>query len=81
MEFYERCVEAIERLVGRHPQELVVLVVHGGFVEQAMKLYQGVGGGTRLRPRIEHCSMSEIEFSGVQRRLLRYNDLSPIGVA
>lgn len=81
MEFYARCVEAIERLVGRHPQELVVLVVHGGFVEQALKLYQGVGGGTRLRPRIEHCSMSEIEFSGVQRRLLRYNDLSPIGVA
>ena len=77
--FYERCVGAIERLVQRHPRELVVLVVHGGFIEQAMKLYQGLGGATRLRPRIEHCSMTEVEFSGERKRLLRYNDLSPIG--
>jgi probable phosphoglycerate mutase len=78
--FYQRCVDAIERLVARHPKELVVLVVHGGFIEQAMKLHQGVGGGVRLRPRIENCSMTEIEFDGAWRRLLRYNDLSPIGV-
>ncbi|MGB7103823.1 MAG: histidine phosphatase family protein [Acidimicrobiales bacterium] len=81
--FYERCISAIDRLVARHPKELVVLVVHGGFIEQAMKLYQGVGAGTRLRPRVEHCSMTEIEFGfeGNRMRLLRYNDLSPIGVA
>lgn len=78
--FYARCVGAIERLVARHPKELVVLVVHGGFIEQAMKLYQGLAAGVRLRPRIEHCSMTEIEFDGERRRLLRYNDLSPIGV-
>ncbi|MHB8380431.1 MAG: histidine phosphatase family protein [Acidimicrobiales bacterium] len=78
--FFARSVEAIERLVARHPKELVVLVVHGGFIEQAMKLYQGLGAGVRLRPRIEHCSMTEIEFDGEWRRLLRYNDLSPIGV-
>jgi probable phosphoglycerate mutase len=80
--FYERCAAVIDRLVARHPKELVVLVVHGGFVEQAMKLYLQSGAGTRLRPRIEHCSMTEIEFGfeGDQLRLLRYNDLSPIGV-
>jgi probable phosphoglycerate mutase len=80
--FYERCVAMIHRLVARHPKELVVLVVHGGFVEQAMKLYLQSGAGTRLRPRIEHCSMTEIEFGfeGDRLRLLRYNDLSPIGV-
>ncbi|HEV3187043.1 MAG TPA: histidine phosphatase family protein [Acidimicrobiales bacterium] len=78
--FFQRSVDAIDRLVARHPNELVVLVVHGGFIEQAMKLYQGLPGGTRLRPRIEHCSMTEIEFDGDRRRLLRYNDLSPIGV-
>ncbi len=80
--FYERCVAAIARLVARHPKELIVLVVHGGFIEQALKLYLGVGAATRLRPRIEHCSMTEIEFGfeGDRQRLLRYNDLSPIGV-
>ncbi len=79
--FFDRCVDAIERIVLAHPDELVVMVVHGGFIEQAMKLYQGVGGGVRLRPRIENCSMTEIEFYRGERRLLRYNDLSPIGVA
>jgi 2,3-bisphosphoglycerate-dependent phosphoglycerate mutase len=80
--FYERCVAVIDRLVVRHPKELVVLIVHGGFIEQAMKLYLQSGAGTRLRPRIEHCSMTEIEFGfeGDKLRLLRYNDLSPIGV-
>jgi 2,3-bisphosphoglycerate-dependent phosphoglycerate mutase len=83
MGFYDRCVAAIESLVARHRNELVVAVVHGGFIEQAMKLYQGVGGAVRLRPRIENCSMTEIEFGfeGDRCRLLRYNDLSPIGVA
>ena len=80
--FYQRCVAVIDRIVARHPKELVVLVVHGGFIEQALKLYLKSGAGTRLRPRIEHCSMTEIEFGfeGDQLRLLRYNDLSPIGV-
>ena len=78
--FFERCVGAIERLVARHPRELVVLVVHGGFIEQALKHYQGLGAGVRLRPRIENCSMTEIEYNGPRTRLLRYNDLSPIGV-
>ena len=82
MSFHARCVAAIEKLVARHRDQLIVAVVHGGFIEQAMKLYQGLGGEARLRPRIENCSMTEIEFGfeGDQRRLLRYNDLSPIGV-
>ncbi len=78
--FFQRCVDAIDRLIERHPRELVVLVVHGGFIEQALKLYQGLSGAVRLRPRIDYCSMSEIEFDGARRRLLRYNDLSPMGV-
>jgi probable phosphoglycerate mutase len=78
MGFYERCRLAIERLVARHPSELVVLVVHGGFIEQAMKVYLGVEGHIRLKPRIENCSMTEIEFDGDRRRLLRYNDRAPL---
>jgi probable phosphoglycerate mutase len=78
--FFERCVDAMKRIVLAHPNELVVMVVHGGFIEQAMKFYQGLSGEVRLRPRIENCSMTEIEFHEGQKRLLRYNDLSPIGV-
>jgi probable phosphoglycerate mutase len=81
MEFFDRCTSAVNRLVARHPGELVVLVVHGGVIEQALKIYQGLTGDVRLRPRIEFCSMSEFEFDGDRRRLLRYNDLSPIGAA
>ena len=76
--FFERCREAIERTVARHPKELVVIVCHGGFIEQAMKIYQGVGPEVRLRPRIENCSMTEIEFRDEWRRLLRYNDRAPL---
>jgi 2,3-bisphosphoglycerate-dependent phosphoglycerate mutase len=76
--FHERCREAIERLVERHPHELVVLVSHGGFIEQALKIYQGVAPNVRLRPRIENCSMTEIEFREGWRRLLRYNDRAPL---
>ena len=76
--FYARCRAAIERLVEGHPHELVVVVCHGGFIEQAMKLYQGVAPDVRLRPRIENCSMTEIEFRDGWRRLLRYNDRAPL---
>ncbi len=76
--FFERCRGAIDRLVTRHPNELVVLVSHGGFIEQAMKIYQGVAPEVRLRPRIENCSMTEIEFRDGGLRLLRYNDRAPL---
>ncbi|HUY16931.1 MAG TPA: histidine phosphatase family protein [Acidimicrobiales bacterium] len=76
--FHGRCVEAIERLIVRHPGELVVVVAHGGVIEQAMKIYQGLPAGARMRPRIENCSMTEIEFRGAIRRLLRFNDLAPL---
>jgi broad specificity phosphatase PhoE len=76
--FHQRCKEAIGKLIALHPKELVVMVVHGGFIEQAMKIYQGVGPEVRLRPRIENCSMTEIEFRDGWIRLLRYNDRAPL---
>ncbi len=80
LDFYARCKAAIERLVAQHPNELIVLVVHGGFIEQAMKIYQGLDGASRLLPRIENCSMTEIEFRESWIRLLRYNDRAPLPV-
>ncbi|MDE3008468.1 MAG: histidine phosphatase family protein [Acidobacteriota bacterium] len=80
LDFYDRCARAIDDLVTRHPGELVVVVTHGGFIEQAMKIYHRVDARVRLQPRIENCSMTEIEFRGDYRRLLRYNDLAPLPV-
>ena len=76
--FYERCVRALLDIVERHPGERVVLVVHGGVIEQAMKLLADEAPAVRLRLRTEHCSMTEIEFDGARRRLLRYNDVAPL---
>jgi probable phosphoglycerate mutase len=76
--FYERCRAAITRIVDEHPGQLVILVVHGGVIEQAMKMCEFAEPETRLGLRTENCSMTEFEFDGPTRRLLRYNDLAPL---
>ena len=76
--FHARSVGMLEELISRHPNEQIVLVTHGGFIEQALKYLWGVPGSQRLLPRIENCSMTEIEFGSERRRLLRYNDLAPL---
>ncbi len=78
MSFYERSTRALRRIISAHPGQLVVLVVHGGFIEQALKLHYGLEGHVRLRPRTLNCSMSEIEFAPDYSRLLRYNDVVPL---
>ena len=78
MSFFNRAKGAIEELIDRHPGELVVVVCHGGFIEQALKICYDKDGSERLRPRTENCSMTEIEFRDGWKRLLRYNDLAPL---
>ncbi len=78
LDFYERCERALLGVVARHRGERVVLVVHGGVIEQAMKMLAHEAPGVRLRLRTENCSMTEIEFDGEHRRLLRYNDVAPL---
>ena len=78
LDFYERCERALLDIVARHPGERVILVVHGGVIEQAMKMLAHEAPNVRLRLRTENCSMTEIEFDGAQRRLLRYNDVAPL---
>ncbi|HEV2427545.1 MAG TPA: histidine phosphatase family protein [Acidimicrobiales bacterium] len=74
--FFFRCRDAFARLAERHRGEQVVVVAHGGVVEQAMKIYRGSEPGERLMLLTENCSMTELELDGL-RRLLRYNDLAP----
>ncbi len=75
--FYERCVAAFFRLSEAHPKGQVLLFVHGGVIEQAMKLAMGAPASARLRLRTEHCSLTEIEIDAGEVRLLRYNDRAP----
>lgn len=79
--FYDRCVDTLARIAARHAGQLVVLVVHGGVIEQAMKIMRGSARGDRLKLRTEHCSMTEIEVLDVGQRLLRYNDRAPLAGA
>ena len=65
------------RLAERHPEGVVLLFVHGGVIEQAIKLAMGVPSSARLRLRTEHCSLTEIEIDQGEVRLLRYNDRAP----
>jgi 2,3-bisphosphoglycerate-dependent phosphoglycerate mutase len=77
-EFFERTHRQLATIVNEHPRDRVVVVTHGGFIEQAMKIYQGLDAGVRLQPRIEHCSMTELEWREGHWRLLRYNDVAPL---
>lgn len=77
-DFYERCERALAAIAQRHQGERVILVVHGGVIEQAMKILEGKDPMVRLKLRTEHCSLTEIEFSAETRRLLRYNDRAPL---
>ena len=79
--FFERCVAAFERIASTHEGERVVLVVHGGVIEQMMKLVTRCEPGERLGLLTEHCSITEVEFDGGRRRLLRYNDRAPLAEA
>jgi probable phosphoglycerate mutase len=76
--FFERCRDAIGGIVARHAGERVVLVVHGGVIEQAMKILLASTPTSRLHLVTRHCSMTEIEFDDGRMRLLRYNDLAPL---
>jgi 2,3-bisphosphoglycerate-dependent phosphoglycerate mutase len=76
--FYERCRAVLEAIAARHAGQRVILVVHGGVIEQAVKLVDDRAPGARLGLRTENCSMTEIEFDAERRRLLRYNDLAPL---
>ncbi|MEI6736285.1 MAG: histidine phosphatase family protein [Actinomycetes bacterium] len=78
LSFYARVISALALVAERHPAEMVVVVCHGGVIEQAVKWSLGLEPGRRLQSRIEHCSLTEIEVSGEYRRLLRYNDQSPL---
>ncbi len=78
LDFYERCVATFARLAATHPGERVLLVVHGGVIEQAIKVVSEFDAARRLGLRTEHASLTEVEHRDGSFRLLRYNDRAPL---
>jgi probable phosphoglycerate mutase len=76
--FYERALQSLSDIVRQHPRQRVLVVCHGGVIEQAMKKSLGRPARERLRLRTEHCSMTEFEVRSEGWRLLRYNDAAPV---
>ncbi|MGH9020834.1 MAG: histidine phosphatase family protein, partial [Acidimicrobiales bacterium] len=76
--FHERCARAFDDLVARHRGERVVLVVHGGVVESAMRRVLRAPVGVPLRLPTGNCAMSEVAVDDDGYRLVRYNDLAPL---
>lgn len=78
LSFYDRATAALSEIASWHPTGTVIVVCHGGFIEQATKWSLGLDPGKRMQQRIEHCSITEIEVNGSNRRLLRFNDQTPL---
>jgi probable phosphoglycerate mutase len=73
--FLDRASAALESLARSHPDELVVVVAHGGVVDASMIRFLGLadhGAGVRLHPH--HTSLTEWQHTGAKWRLVRYND-------
>jgi probable phosphoglycerate mutase len=79
--FYRRVSAALARLVELHRGQRVVVVVHGGVIETAMKSVLDAAATDRLRLLTQHASMTEIEYDGAGARLLSYNDRAPLASA
>ena len=67
--FYERCRRVLLNIAELHYGQRVILVVHGGVIEQAMKLVLFAEPQARLRLRTENCSMNESRSSSLLRAL------------
>ena len=73
-EFGSRCMNALNRIVGRHPGELVLCTVHGGVIgsvlaQIALSRPFAFGGA-------DNCSISQIVQSEGEWLIRRFNDSS-----
>ena len=84
-EFVVRASDGVQRLVERHPGELVVAAVHAGVIEATMIRFLGVLPDVYRRGwvRIVHASMTEWEWVPSEERwiLLRFNDACGVPTA
>ena len=67
-----RCVEALQRIHGKHPDQRVLCVVHGGVVGALAA--HAIGASPRTFDGSDNCSMHTIVIHGDLWTLRRFND-------
>ncbi len=75
--FVHRVADSLDRLVARHPGQLVVVACHAGVIEASLLAKVPVAGGragARLQLRTRHASMTGWEVLNGRWHLLGYND-------
>jgi len=75
VDLLDRAEEALYRVVGAHPGELVVVSGHGGIIAASLVRFLGLpehGGLARFHP--DNASMTEWAFTGARWWLVRFND-------
>ncbi len=75
--FVRRVADVLDRVVARHPGELVLVATHAGVVEASLLAKMPVDrglDGARLQLRTAHTSLTTWEVDAGVWRLLAYND-------
>lgn len=76
-ELHGRVEQAVNRIVGRHPEEQVVVITHGGPIGAYLSAFLGYTGATHGSPPRFSCdaaSLHHLRFSERERTVVRLND-------
>ena len=72
-QFAHRVLSAFQRIVARHPGEMVLVVSHGGAIATALALLLDKDGRRWPRYQMSNCGVSQLVFAP-QPRLIRFNE-------
>jgi broad specificity phosphatase PhoE len=75
-ELRERSVAALEAISAMHPNERVLVVTHAGVIAQIAGHIQGLSPARWMSYRAGNASVSLIEWSGSNRKIVQFDDRS-----
>ncbi|HLZ72924.1 MAG TPA: histidine phosphatase family protein [Dehalococcoidia bacterium] len=73
-EAQQRVVESAIAIVGRHPDETVLITAHGGTLQLLLSHVLGMPAGSMFRIATGNCSLSIVEFHGERPIVTLVND-------
>jgi probable phosphoglycerate mutase len=80
-DFLLRVGRTLTRIVGEHPDQTVVLAVHGGLVWGSVTTFMNLPLRMPLFLEAENTSVTEWELAEEANRLVRYNDFAHLSLA
>lgn len=72
--FNARCVALLEELQGKHDEQVVLLVAHGGSLSEILRVVLGLSPEKRWYLEMENASLSEVQIGEKYVSLKRLND-------